>query len=140
MRTSDEGVNLIKGFEGLRLQAYLCPAGVWTIGYGHTKGVRKGDVITEEDAEQMLRDDLIVFERCVTENVEVPLSQNQFDALVSFTFNVGCGAFKGSTLLRKLNAGDPCACDELLRWTKAGGCEVAGLVARRHGEREIFNA
>jgi lysozyme len=140
MRTSDEGVNLIKGFEGLRLQAYLCPAGVWTIGYGHTKGVRKGDVCTEEDAEQMLRDDLIGFERCVTENVEVPLAQNQFDALVSFAFNVGCGAFKGSTLLRKLNAGDPSASDELLRWTKAGGVEVDGLVARRHGEREIFNA
>ena len=140
MRTSDEGVNLIKSFEGLRLQAYLCPAGVWTIGYGHTKGVRKGDVITEEDAEQMLRDDLIGFERCVTENVEVPLAQNQFDALVSFAFNVGCGAFKGSTLLRRLNAGDPDASDELLRWTKAGGVEVAGLVTRRSDEREFFNA
>lgn len=104
MQTSDKGIALIKGFEGLRLKAYKCSAGVWTIGYGHTKGVKEGQTITEAEAETLLREDLRTFEVGVSSLVTVFLHQCQFDALVSFAFNLGVGAIKGSTLLKKINA------------------------------------
>jgi len=139
MNVSDDGIDLIKQFEGCRLKAYLCPAGVWTIGYGHTGGVNKGDVITEDDADDLLRADLVRFERSVLRLVRVPLSQGQFDALVSFAFNLGGGALQRSTLRQKLNRGDyEGAAEQFMKWTRAGGRVLAGLVRRRQAEYELF--
>jgi lysozyme len=139
MRTSKRGIDLVRSFEGLRLKAYKCPAGVWTIGYGHTGAVHEGDKITEEDAIEYLEDDLDRFEKCVDKAVNVPITQNMFDALVSFAYNVGCGAFKKSALLKKLNAKDyEGAADQFPRWNKAGGRELAGLTRRRAAERAMF--
>jgi lysozyme len=106
MKTSEKGLALIKQFEGLRLQAYQCAANVWTIGYGRTAGVRPGDAITPEQADVFLREDVSDAERAVSRFVRVPLTQHQFDALFSFTFNLGTGNLRTSTLLRLLNAGD----------------------------------
>lgn len=132
-------VSLIKEFEGLYLEAYLCPAKKWTIGYGHTKTVKPGMKITEAGADALLRHDLAWCEDAVNDNVKVPLTQNQYDALVSFIFNVGAGAFKRSTLLRKLNAGDYAgAANEFPRWNKGGGRVLRGLVRRREAERKLF--
>jgi len=145
-KTSDKGVALIKAHEGLRLNAYLCPAKVWTIGYGHTSAagepkVVQGMRITRAEAETILRRDLATFERGVNRLVKVALTQNQFDALVSFAFNVGLGAFERSTLLKKLNAGrykDVPA--ELMKWTKGGGRELPGLVNRRRDEAGLWRS
>jgi lysozyme len=145
-KTSDKGVSLIKAHEGLRLNAYLCPAKVWTIGYGHTSAagepkVIQGMRITRAEAETILRRDLATFERGVNRLVSVPLTQNQFDALVSFAFNVGLGAFQRSTLLKKLNAGrykDVPA--ELMKWTRGGGRELPGLVNRRRDEAGLWRS
>lgn len=139
IRIGSAGIALIKRFEGLRLYAYSDPVGIITIGYGHTKTARKGQAINEEKAESLLREDLLGFERCISQNVDVPLSQEQFDALVSFAFNVGCGAFGDSTLLRKLNNLDYSgAADEFPRWNKAGGAVLHGLTRRRNAERGLF--
>lgn len=139
MRTSQKGIDLIKKFEGCRLEAYKCPAGIWTIGYGHTKGVKDGQIITQEQAEEFLREDLRIFEQTVESCVKVPLSQNQFDALVSFCYNCGSGALKTSTLLRLLNEGNYSeAGEQFLRWNKAGGKVLVGLTRRREEEREMF--
>lgn len=139
MKTSERSLNLIKHLEGLRLQAYQCSAGVWTIGYGHTAGVRPGDIIDEVQAGIFLRQDVAASECTVMRLVTVALSQHQFDALVSFVFNTGNGNFAASTLLKKLNAGDyNGAADELLRWIHAGGKSLPGLVARREAERTLF--
>lgn len=139
MRTSPKGIALIKEFEGLRLGAYLCSAGVLTIGYGHTGGVSAGDRITEQQAEQYLQDDLKKFENGVLRLVRVSLNQNQFDALVCFAFNLGVGSLGKSTLLRKINALDFAgAADEFVRWNKAGGQELPGLTRRRIAESELF--
>lgn len=139
MKTSKKGIELIKNYEGLKLKAYKCPAGVWTIGYGHTKNVKQGDVITEVQAEILLMYDLIDFENVIKKNVRIPLTQNQFDALVSFCFNVGCGNFLKSTLLKKLIEGKIAeAAKEFLKWNKAGGKELAGLTKRRQEEMELF--
>jgi len=139
MKTSKKGIELIKKYEGLKLKAYKCPAGVWTIGYGHTKNVKQGDVITEVQAEILLIYDLNDFENCIKKNVRIPLTQNQFDALVSFCFNVGCGNFLKSTLLKKLNEGKIAeAAKEFLKWNKADGKELAGLTKRRQEEMELF--
>ena len=139
MRISQEGVNLIKHFEGCRLEAYKCPAGVWTIGYGHTKGVKEGDAIEQEAAEAFLIEDLESFEQAVTRLVEVPLTQQQFDALVSWIFNLGAGNLAESTLLRKLNnyqyAEVP---EQMMRWVRAGGQVLDGLVKRRAAEAALF--
>jgi GH24 family phage-related lysozyme (muramidase) len=137
---SPVGLDLIKEFEGLELTAYLCPAGVWTIGYGSTSGVKQGDRITVEQAEALLRKDVERFEAAVAQMVRVPLTDNQFAALTSFAFNCGTEALRGSTLLRLLNAGDyQGAANQFLRWTRAGGAEeVPGLVIRRKAERELF--
>ncbi|UIA94555.1 lysozyme (plasmid) [Erwinia tracheiphila] len=141
MQISDSGIMLIKNFEGLCLTAYQCSAHVWTIGYGHTAGVKPGDTITEGQAEQFLRDDLDQFEAAVYRLVNVTLSQHQFDALVSFTFNLGEGNLKNSTLLKKLNAGDYSgAAEEFPRWNRADGRVVEGLTRRRLAERDMFLA
>ena len=139
MKTSAEGLALIKKFEGCRLRAYQDSVGVWTIGVGHTKGVEKGDVITEEQADEYLRADLSEAEECVNRALTLPLTQGEFDACVSFVFNVGCGAFRGSTLLKRILDGDlDGARLELARWNKAGGQVLAGLTARRKAEAEMF--
>ena len=132
-------VEVIKKWEGLYLDAYLCPANVWTIGYGHTKGVTSGMRITEEDAERLLREDMDWVEEAVNSSVTVPLKQCQYDALCSFVFNVGATAFRKSTLLRKLNAGDyEGAANEFPRWNKGGGRVLQGLVNRRADEKSLF--
>lgn len=139
MRISDTGIALIKKFEGYSLTAYRCPAGVWTIGYGHTGGVKKGDYITREQAEKLLREDLRAFERGVRSRLTVDVNQNQFDALVSFAYNVGVIALSKSTLLRKLNSGDfEGAAAEFPRWNKASGKVLKGLVKRRKAEQDLF--
>lgn len=139
MKAGINGLNLITEYEGLRLQAYKCPADKWTIGYGHTDGVSANDVITEEDALFFLRQDVAETERVVSQYVHVPLTQNQFDALVSFAFNVGVGNFRTSTLLKKINAGDDDgATREFGRWIHAGGKTLPGLVRRREAERVLF--
>ncbi len=139
MRTDINGFNLIKEFEGLRLQAYKCPADRWTIGYGHTADVSANDVITEEEALSFLRQDVAESERAVNQYVHVPLTQNQFDALISFVFNLGVGNFRNSTLLKKINAGDnDGAAQEFGRWIHAGGKVLPGLVRRRGAERALF--
>lgn len=139
MRTGQDGIDLIKHFEGLRLEAYQDSVGVWTIGYGSTKDIKEGMRITPFMAEQFLRDDLEEAEKAVSRLVDVSLTQNEFDALVSFAFNLGAGNLQHSTLLRKLNNSDKVgASDEFLRWVNAGGKKLEGLVRRRKAERALF--
>lgn len=135
-----EAVNLVKHFEGLKLTRYYCPSGKLTIGYGHTgKGTRK-QKITIPEAEKLLEQDLSVFQKVVTNNVKVPLTNSQFGALVSFSFNVGEGAFKKSTVLKKLNSGNyKLASQEMLRWTRDSRKRILpGLVRRRQAEVKLF--
>ena len=135
LRLDAEGLNLIKRWEGLRLEAYLCSANVWTIGYGHTKTAKPGMKITEEKANELLREDVRKFENLINRIVTVPLTQNQFNALVSWAFNVGENAVKNSTLIRKLNSGDYDAVPfELMRWNKINGQVNRGLTNRRAAE------
>lgn len=140
MKTSKAGLDLIKRFEGFRAGVYLCPAGVATIGYGHAiKPGEKFTTITEHHAESLLIDDVEEAEEYVNELVEVGINQDQFDALVSFTFNLGGGALKRSTLLKKINALKfEEAKAEFSRWVYAGGERLPGLVKRRKAEAEIF--
>lgn len=150
MRTSENGIELVKAFEGLHkvksdgnVRSYRCPAGRWTIGYGHTHGVRSGETITPEEAEDLLRKDLQDCEAAVERLVKVDLTQNQFDALVSFVFNLGQGNFGSSTLLRKLNRGEyESAAEEFIRWNKArvdGELKaLPGLTRRRSAEAALF--
>ena len=135
MKTSNKGIELVKQHEGFRARAYKCPADVWTIGYGHTRGVNNGAVITKEQGERFLRQDLQTAEQAVNSQGLV-LNQNQFDALVSFVFNVGSGNFTRSTLLRKLkvNTNDPTISYEFSRWKHGGGKVLPGLVRRRKAE------
>jgi len=136
---SDRGLDLLKEFEGVRLRAYRDPVGVWTIGYGHTLTVYQGMSITQAEAERLLRQDLERFEKAVRDRVIVPINQNQFDALVSFAFNVGVGAFRKSTLLKELNRGNyESAKNEFKRWVHGGGRRLPGLVRRRDHEAEMF--
>jgi len=144
MKTSNMGLNLIKGFEGKRLSAYDDGVGIWTIGFGTIKypngiRVKKGDTCTEQQAENYLRNDLAKFETAINKLVKVPLAQNQFDALASFTYNLGETNLANSTLLRKLNKGDyQGAADQFLVWNKAGSKVMKGLVRRREAERALF--
>ncbi|MFX5307886.1 lysozyme [Acinetobacter baumannii] len=144
MKTSQVGIDLISSFEDLKLNAYDDGVGVWTIGTGTTVypngvKVKKGDACTAEQAKTYFKHDLAKFEKAVNESVIVPLSQNQFDALVSLTYNIGSGAFNNSTLLKKLNKGDyQGAADQFLVWNKAGGKVMKGLVRRREAERALF--
>lgn len=139
MKVSNNGINLIKRFEGLELKAYKDSVGILTIGYGHTHAVKAGDAITGEQADAFLREDLQVAELTINTNVKVKLTQGQFDALASFVFNLGSGNFVKSTLIRKLNAGDYTgAADEFGKWVNAGDKKLPGLVKRRAAEREVF--
>ncbi|EGK9122619.1 lysozyme [Escherichia coli] len=144
MQTSEKGIALIKKFEGCKLTAYQDSVGVWTIGYGWTqpvdgKPIRAGMTIKQETAERLLKTGLVSYESDVSRLVKVGLTQGQFDALVSFTYNLGARSLSTSTLLRKLNAGDYLgAADELLRWNKAGGKVLNGLTRRREAERALF--
>lgn len=142
---SPEGLQLVKRFEGLRKQAYRCPAGVWTIGYGHTHGVKPDMDVTEERAEELLQQDLVEAGEQVERLVRVPLTDHQFSALASFVFNVGAGNLESSTLLRRLNTGDYDAVpSELAKWVKATDPKtgkkiaLAGLVKRRAVEGELW--
>lgn len=138
-KTGRAGIELIKKWEGLRLRAYLCPAGVWTIGFGHTRTAKPGMVITPAEAERLLLADLRAFEKALTSLVRVRLNQNQFDALVSLIYNIGPTNFARSTLLKMLNAGDyRGAAAQFGRWTRAGGKVLAGLVSRRAEEAALF--
>ena len=139
MRTSRKGIELIKAHEGLRLNAYLCPAGVPTIGYGHTYNVKMGDRITEEQAERLLIGDLILAETEVN-RYGFDLTQNQFDALVSFVYNIGAGNFRSSTLLKRLkaNPNDPDIAKQFSRWVYGGGKVLPGLVRRRNEESKLY--
>ncbi|EMK1731277.1 lysozyme [Salmonella enterica] len=144
MNISANGVALLKELEGCRLRAYLCPAGVWTIGFGWTgtvdgRRIREGMQINRTQAEQLLRMGLVEFERAVNRLVTVRLTQAQFDALVSFAYNIGSYAFSTSTLLRKLNQGDYAgAAAEFPRWNKSAGKEMPGLTKRRKREMDLF--
>ncbi|MFT0891020.1 lysozyme [Pseudochelatococcus sp. G4_1912] len=133
-------IEKLKQWEGSRLVAYRDPAGIWTIGYGHTgPDVKPGMQITQAEADRLLRDDLARFERAVDQVVKVPLRDNQFGALVSFSFNVGAAAFDKSTLLKKLNQGNYSTVPgELARWNMAGGKVLAGLVNRRAAEADLW--
>lgn len=145
MRTTSTGINLIKYSEGLRLDAYICPAGIPTIGYGSTsypdgKPVKMGDSITESQASQLLQDTVASFEKGVRRLVTRDLTPNQFSALVSFAFNLGLGALERSTLLKKVNANptDPSIREEFHRWVHAGGKVLPGLVTRRKAEADLY--
>lgn len=139
MNISQKGIDLIKKYEGLKHQSYQDPVGIWTVGYGHTKTAAPGMIITESDAERLLRMDIDDHVAYIDGYVKVPLNQNQYDALASFIFNVGGGAFIRSTLFKKLNQGDYVgAANEFPRWNKAGGKVLRGLTRRRNEERELF--
>jgi lysozyme len=141
MKTSKKGIELIKSFEGLRLEAYLCPAGVWTIGYGHTKTAKPGQKITSLEAENLLKQDLVSYEAAVN-NENLNINQNQFDALVSFAFNCGVGAFRSSTLLRlvKNNPCDANICNQFAKWVNATNGKLPGLIKRRKMEADLYFA
>ena len=129
----------IEQFEGLRLASYQDSIGVWTIGYGHTEGVSAGMTCTSEQADAWMAEDLRVAELAVDISVRVTLNQNQYDALVSFTFNVGSGNFENSTLLKKLNLSDYIgASAQFPIWDRAGGQALPGLLKRRLAERDLF--
>lgn len=139
MKISYQAIAKIKDFEGFSKKAYKCPAGVWTVGFGHVKGVRPNDVVTTVEAEHLLKKDLELYEAfvnklCVAEN------QGQFDALVDFCFNLGCSALERSTLLKKIKNG--CSEAEIRkefgRWVHADGKRLPGLVARRKWEADRF--
>lgn len=143
MKTGDTGLNLIKGFEGLRMSAYYAPTEQWAIGYGHTTSARHGMAVTEDDAERLLNQDVDQIEAVVRETVMTPLNQNEFDALVSLIFNIGEDNFRHSSVLRKLNAGDKLGAAEAFEmWTKArlDGelVKLDGLVRRRAAEKSLF--
>jgi lysozyme len=139
VKTGSQGVALIKKFEGCELEAYQCSANVWTIGYGHTRGVEEGDVISADKAEYILLEDLIEFEQYVDNLVTVSLNQDQFDALVAWTFNLGPTNLKESTMLLRLNDGqydDVPA--QMARWNRSGGEILEGLKRRRKAEGLLF--
>jgi lysozyme len=143
-RMSDKGIKLLQQFEGFRTHAYQCSAGVWTIGWGHTSAagapnVRKGMVITRQEAEAVLRRDLKQYEEAVRKHVKVKLTQDEFDALVSFCFNIGTNGFAASSVVRYINTGRKHLVGAgLAMWVKAGGKTSKGLVARRKMEADLF--
>jgi len=138
MKTSQAGIDLIKHFEGFRARAYKCPAGVLTIGYGHTRDVKEVDVITQEQAEKLLRDDLKGFERCIEDKFGKDWEQYEYDALVSFAYNLGCNGF-GTGLSKALRNKDTENINKYwLMYNKAGGRVLNGLVRRRKAELELF--
>jgi lysozyme len=145
MQVNSSGIKLLHDFEGLRLQAYLCPAKVATIGYGNTfyedgTPVRMGQTITKERAEQLFLNTLNKFANEVRRLITKPLNDNQFSALVSFAYNVGIGNLRKSTLLRLVNENpnNPLIRNEFMRWNRAGGREMAGLTRRRNAESSLY--
>jgi lysozyme len=136
------GLALIKEFEGCRLTSYLCPANVWTVGFGSTgPHVKRGMTITDKEAENLLARDLDRFEAAVDKATHGKATDNQFDALVSFAFNVGIGAMQSSTLIRKHNAGDYAGAQaQFARWNKGGGKVLAGLTRRRAAEAKLYGS
>lgn len=141
MKTSERGIELVKSFEGFSAEPYMCPAGVWTIGYGHViqTGEEFDTPLSEDDAIELLMKDLEPRERMVCALVRVPISQLQFDALVSLCYNIGGTALKKSTLLKCLNAGEyDSAADEFPKWNRGGGKVLKGLTLRRQAEKELF--
>tara|TARA_Y100001937_G_scaffold125171_1_gene191418 strand:+ start:963 stop:1406 length:444 start_codon:yes stop_codon:yes gene_type:complete len=139
MNISQEGLSLIKKFEGCELEAYKCAAGVWTIGYGSTKGVKEGDSINQEDADKLLMAEMKEYEGYINNMVEVNLEQNQFDSLVSWVFNLGPSNLKNSTLLKVLNSKDYQGVPaQIRRWNKANGKVLEGLERRRLAESLLF--
>lgn len=139
MRISDKGLAALKQFEALRLTAYQDNKGVWTIGWGHTGGVKAGDTCTREQADKWLKQDVATAENAVNSQ-DLKINQNQFDALVCFTYNAGVGNFKSSTLLKKIkaNPNDPTIASEFARWKFSGGVEIKGLVNRRAVESNLY--
>ena len=138
-KTGNEGISLIKAFEGCKLKAYQCSANVWTIGYGHTRGITEGNTCTQQEADEMLVDDVKEFEGYVNDIVNIELTQSQFDALVAWTFNLGPTNLRNSTLLKRLNDGDLADVpNQMRRWNKAGGKVLAGLTRRREAEALLF--
>lgn len=139
MKISDNGIKLIKQYEGCKLFAYRDSVGVATIGYGHTKGVRMGQAITQRQADEFLREDITEAEK-VLNNMGINFTQNQFDALCSWIFNLGMGNFIHSTMMKRINTGaeDEAITDELIRWHNAGGKPLLGLMRRRVAEANMF--
>ncbi len=141
MKTNKRALQIIKSCESLRLQSYLCPAGVWTIGYGHTQGVKPGQTITEAQAEKFLQEDIEQKERALDGLLSFRLNENQYSALVSWVYNLGEGNFAKSTLRKVINA-DPNDREgiarEWLRWNKSGGKELRGLTIRRQMELDLY--
>lgn len=140
MKTSENGLAVIKKYEGLSLTTYRCPAGLFTIGYGHTgKDVLPGMTINIETADAYLKADVKKFEEVIEQLVRVPITQNQFDALICFVYNVGPGNFQKSTLLKKINQKDIAdAADEFPKWNKSKGKVLPGLAKRREEERKLW--
>ena len=139
MKVSQECIDLVKFFEGFESKAYLCPASVWTIGYGRTKNVQEGDMVNELQAERDLLEELEEFGKQVQNTVKIDLEQNEFDALTSWTYNLGVGNLQSSTLLKKLNSGDKNSVpSEMVRWNKAAGKVLAGLTRRREAEAKLW--
>ena len=139
MKISEEGIALIKKFEGCKLEAYLDAVDVPTIAYGRTKDVKIGDICTQQQAEDWLEEELVEYEGYVNEAVKVELTQPQFDSLVSWTYNLGPSNLNRSSMLRVLNASDyDNVPEQIMRWNKAGGRVLAGLVRRREAEAEMF--
>jgi|TARA_R110000823_G_scaffold312576_1_gene439337 lysozyme len=141
MKISQEGLALIKKFEGCELEAYKCAAGVLTIGYGHTKGVTESMKITQSEAESMLVEELVEYEKAVLDAVTISIDQCMFDALVSWTYNLGPTNLRSSTMLTVLNKGEyddvPA---QIKRWNKANGKVLDGLIRRREAEALLFEA
>ncbi len=141
MNLSNTGLQLIEEFENCRLTAYLDIRGIPTIAWGHTDGVQLGDTCTQDQADTWLTQDTQNAVDHINNLVKVPLTQPEFDALCSFAYNIGCGAFAGSTMLKLLNAGDYAgAADQFERWDKSGGQVIAGLLRRRRTEVQEFNS
>lgn len=136
---TQKGIDLIKKFEGCKLSAYRCPAGIWTIGYGHTNGVYQGQTITQYEADKMLENDVVKFEMGVR-NLVGNLPDNKIDALTSFAFNLGLGALRDSTLCKKVkaNPNDLTIRNEFMKWVNAGGKRLQGLVNRRQAEADLY--
>mgnify|MGYP003647451390 FL=1 len=139
MKISQEGLSLIKKFEGCELEAYRCAANVLTIGYGSTKGVKEGDTITQEEADSLLLHEMDEYEGYINDMVNADLKQNQFDAMVSWVFNLGPSNLQASTLLKVLNSKDyEGVPSQIKRWNKAGGQVKQGLIRRREAEALLF--
>tara|TARA_R110002074_G_scaffold365865_2_gene539667 strand:- start:876 stop:1427 length:552 start_codon:yes stop_codon:yes gene_type:complete len=139
LQISQEGLALIKKFEGCELEAYLCPAGVWTIGYGHTKDVKEGDKINKDEADYLLQEEMIEYESYINDMVDVDLNQSQYDSLCAWVYNLGPSNLGSSTMLRVLNEGkyDEVP-QQMKRWNKANGEVLDGLIRRREAEALLF--